>query len=149
MAGGTSGSDPGAGLAPGGTPGPHSGTVPHLAIGVTVFAGTATVVLRGELSPVTMPLLAQRLAQVLAGRPERLVFDMAGIDFIDCACARLITGTRRHLPGGARPAVHSASPAVRRVLALTGLAAYLDIGGRGPELPGRAGAWSLAARSPR
>ena len=147
MADGTSGSDPCAGSAPGGTPGPHPGT-PHLAIGVTVFTGTATVVLRGELGPGTMPVLARRLAQVLAEGPQRLVFDMAGIDFIDCACARLLTGTRRHLPGGARPAMLSASPAVRQVLTLTGLAGYLDIGGCGPQLPGRPSAGRPATRFP-
>jgi anti-anti-sigma factor len=98
-----------------------------LAIAVSVTAGRATVVLHGELDPVTMPLLAWRLAHLLAGRPRHLVLDMTAVAFIDCASARLIAGTGRHLPPGARPAVRSPSPAVRQVLMLTGLAAHLDI----------------------
>ena len=130
MAGDITGSNPVAGPASGGVPGPHLG------IEVTVSAGTAMVVLRGELSPVTMPLLARRLAQALGCGTQRLVFDLAGVEFIDCASARLITGTGRHLPAGARPAVRAASPVARRMLALTGLADHLDLGPPGNELPG-------------
>ena len=130
MAGDITGSNPVAGPASGGVPGPHLG------IEVTVSAGTAMVVLRGELSPVTMPLLARRLAQTLGCGTQRLVFDLAGVEFIDCASARLITATGRHLPAGARPAVRAASPVARRMLALTGLADHLDLGAPGKELPG-------------
>jgi anti-sigma B factor antagonist len=108
-----------------------TGSGPPLAAEVTLAAGTATVVLRGDLDPVTMPLLARLLAQVLAGRPQRLVLDMAGVAFLDCASARLIAGTGRHLPDGVRPAVRCPSPVTRRVLELTGLADHLDIGGNG------------------
>ena len=130
MADDITGSNPEAGPASGGMPGPHLG------IEVMVSAGTATVVLRGELSPVTMPLLARRLAQTLGSGTQRLVFDLAGVEFIDCASARLITGTGRHLPAGARPAVRSASPVVWRLLVLTGLSEHLDLGAPGEELPG-------------
>jgi anti-anti-sigma factor len=58
----------------------------------SLTAGTATVALGGELDPVTMPPLARRLAQVLADGPQRLVGDLAGVRFVDCASARLITG---------------------------------------------------------
>jgi anti-anti-sigma factor len=113
------------------------GDGPPLGIAVTVTAGTATVVLRGELDPATMPLLARRLAQILADRPQRLVLDMAAVTFIDCASARLIAATGRHLPGGVRPAVRSPSLVARRILALTGLADHLETGGPGTELLGR------------
>jgi anti-sigma B factor antagonist len=104
---------------------------------VTVTAGTATVVLLGELDPVTMPLLVQRLAQVLADRPHRLVVDMAGVTFIDCATARLIAGTGRHLPDGVRPVIRSPGPVTRKVLALTGLADRLEVSPPDAALPGR------------
>lgn len=104
-----------------------------LAIEVTVSAATATVVIRGELDMVTMPRLARRLALVLADGPQRLVLDLADVTYIDCASARLITGTGRHLPAGVRPAIRLPSMVVRRVLALTGLADCLDIGPTGGE----------------
>ena len=53
--------------------------VPDLGIEVTVSAGMATVVIRGELDPATMPLLARRLAQVLADGPQQLALDLAGV----------------------------------------------------------------------
>lgn len=46
---------------------------------------------------------------------------------MDSAAARLIAGTGQHLPGGARPVILAPSPAVRRILELTGLDAYCEI----------------------
>jgi anti-sigma B factor antagonist len=110
---------------------PHQETpgrdAPHLTIEVTVSAGTATVILHGELDPVTMPQLALRLARVLADEPQQLILDLADVSFIDCASARLITGTGRHLPAGARPLIRLPSLAVRRLLILTGLADHLEM----------------------
>lgn len=134
--------------------------VPRLAIEVAVSAGTATILLRGELDLTTMPLLARRLAQVLADGPRQLVLDMAGVTFMDCASARLITGAGRHLPCGTRPAIHAPSLAVRRVLVLSGLTDRLEIGPAGSEwgadwLPGaplqarRRQRWRLKKRGRR
>ncbi len=97
---------------------------PHaesLVVDVRMIAGTATVVVRGELDPVTTPFLAARLAQILASSPRRLVFNLTGLDYLDCAAARLIAGTGRCLPPGRRPVIRGPGPAVRRVLELTGL----------------------------
>jgi anti-anti-sigma factor len=92
-----------------------------LAIRVEVSPGLVMVVLGGELDMVTAPELAGQLAGVLGGRPQRLVFDMAGVRFIDCAAARLISGTARHLPPGQRPVIRRPSRPVRRLLHLTGM----------------------------
>jgi anti-anti-sigma factor len=100
-----------------------------MVIEVAVSAGTATIVISGELDAATTPLLACRLAQILADGPQRLVFDMAGVGFIDCAAARLIVGTSRFLPAGRRPVIRRPSPAVRRMLELTGLAAHCEAEG--------------------
>ena len=102
---------------------------PPLVIEAAVSAGTATVVISGELDAATAPLLARRLAQILADGPQRLVFDMAGVGFIDCAAARLVVGTGRCLPAGRRPVIRHPSPAVRRMLELTGLAAHCEADG--------------------
>ncbi len=98
-----------------------------LGIEVTVSAGTATVVLRGELDPATRPVLARRLGQVLADGPQQLVLDLSGVTFIDCASARLITGAGRHLPTGTRPVIRFPSLVARRVLTLTGLVDHLEM----------------------
>jgi anti-anti-sigma factor len=59
-------------------------------IEVDVSADAATVLISGELDLVSMPVLAARLPVVLRQRPRRLIFDMAGTTFMDCACARLL-----------------------------------------------------------
>jgi anti-anti-sigma factor len=95
--------------------------------GIGPAAGTATLVISGELDVTTTPLLSLQRAQILEGRPQCLVFDMSGVDFIDCAAARLIASTRRFLPEGRRPVIRSPSPVVRRLLELTGFAAQCEI----------------------
>jgi anti-anti-sigma factor len=98
-----------------------------LEIGAAATSGTATLVISGELDVTTTALLSRQLAQILEGRPQRLVFDMSGVDFIDCAAARLIASTGRFLPEGRRPVIRSPSPVVRRLLGLTGFAAQCEI----------------------
>ena len=43
-------------------------------------------------------LLAEKLTQALDKGPERLIFDMAGVPFIDCASARAIVVAGQALP---------------------------------------------------
>ncbi|HEY6479323.1 MAG TPA: STAS domain-containing protein [Streptosporangiaceae bacterium] len=98
---------------------------------VTVRAAVApdgvTLVVSGDLDAGTMPVLAHRLAQVAAGCPGRLVFDLAEVTFIDCAATRLIASAASLLPAGTRPVLRHPSPAVRRILALTDIAATCDL----------------------
>ena len=97
-------------------------------VDVRMTGGTATVVISGELDFASMPSLAAQLDQILRDTPQRLVFDMTRVGFMDCATARLIAGTARSLPEGRRPVIFSASPLVRRVLKLTGLDDHFDMG---------------------
>ena len=102
-------------LAAGGLPGPLPGTI--------------TVVISGELDLVTASPLRQELARIVDERPQQLVFHMDQVGFIDCAAARLIASTGRHLPAGRRPVIRCPTTAVRRVLKLTGLDAYFEVEG--------------------
>jgi anti-anti-sigma factor len=92
-----------------------------------MVTGTVTVVLSGELDLTSIPSLAAHLEQVLARQPRGLVFDMTRVGFLDCAAARLITGTRASLPGGRRPVLRGPGPEAARLLDLTGLAADCEI----------------------
>lgn len=98
-----------------------------LAIRVEVSSGLAMIVLGGELDLVTAPILGEQLVRILADGPDRLVFDMAGIRFIDCAGALLVCGTGRHLPPGQRPVIRRPSRPVRRLLHLTGMDAHCEL----------------------
>jgi anti-sigma B factor antagonist len=100
---------------------------PPLAVEETMTDGTVMVVIRGELDLTTTPLLCRHLAQIRDGRPRRLVFDMSGVDFMDCATARLIARTALFLPEGRRPVIQRPSRVVRRLLELTGVAAHCEV----------------------
>jgi anti-anti-sigma factor len=124
------------GPAPRGSPGdagtvalPAGPTEPALTVEADMSRGTATVVISGELDLTTAPLLGQHLARILGQNPQRLVFRMDRVRFIDCAAARLIAGTSRSLPAGQRPLIRPAGAAVRRILALTGLDARCEVEG--------------------
>jgi anti-anti-sigma factor len=94
---------------------------------VSVTEGSVTVTIAGVLDPVTTPSVAEQVAQVLEGLPEHLIFDLRRVDFMDVAAARVIVSTGQYLPGSTRPVILEPSPAVRRVLELTGLDAYCEI----------------------
>lgn len=99
----------------------------QVAIEVEVRPGATTILIRGELDLVTLPVLAEELAMAGRDRPERLVFDLAGTNFMDCGAARLIAGSGQWLRDGRRPVIRRPDPGVRRVLGLTGLDACCEI----------------------
>jgi anti-anti-sigma factor len=96
-------------------------------IEVEVRHDTAVVTVTGDLDLITRPALAARLSAVLGTRPRRLVLDLAGSGFMDCGSARLVASAGQFLPGGGRLVIRHPSPAVRRVLELTGFDAGCDI----------------------
>jgi len=99
----------------------------RVAIEVDVGRGTTTVFISGELDLATMPFVSGQLTLVLETRPERLVLDLTRTGFLDCGSARMIVATGRSLPAGRRPVIRRPSPAVRRILELTGLDAQCEI----------------------
>jgi anti-anti-sigma factor len=101
--------------------------VPPTAVELDVSRGTATVTVSGELDALVMPTLSAYLVQVLSQPVQKLVFDVTGLDFLDCAAARMIVGTGRFLPPGGRPVIRGARPAVRRLLQVSGLDAHCDM----------------------
>jgi len=128
VAAGTSGDCARTGPAADGLPAPprHVPAVPPLTIETRLTAGTATVVIRGELDIATTPLLAERLAEILGRDPQRLVFDMTQVAFVDCAAIRLVVGAGQVLPGGRRSVIRPSAP-VLRILDLTGMDRYCDV----------------------
>jgi anti-anti-sigma factor len=117
---------------------PHRSAHPrHLSVRPHLAAGTATIVISGELDLLSTPSLAEHLEQILAQRPRRLVFDLTRVTFMDCAAARLIAGTDRWLPDGQRPVLRRPSAEVRRVLELTGLDTRCELAREGNDKLGR------------
>jgi anti-anti-sigma factor len=103
--------------------------VGRVVIEVDVGTATTTVFISGELDLATMPFVSEQLTLVRRTRPERLVLDLTRTGFLDCGSARLIVAMGRSLPAGRRPVIRRPSPAVRRILELTGLDADCEIEG--------------------
>ena len=90
-------------------------------IEVAISDGIATVNLGGDLDLQSRDFLAHHIAQVAAREPQRIVFDMARVRFVDCEAARVLAGTREFLPHDTIPVIRHPRPIVRRILELTGL----------------------------
>jgi anti-anti-sigma factor len=79
------------------------------------------VMLMGEIDVTNVPSLSRYLRRISDRSPSGVVFDLAGVRFLDCAAARAIVGTGRMLPDGQRPVLRHPRPVVRRLLSVTGL----------------------------
>jgi anti-anti-sigma factor len=85
---------------------------------VIMEGGTAEITVSGELDLLSMPTMQRLLARVAERGPERLVFDLSDVAFLDCSSARALAQAAR--AQGAELVIHRASQAARRVLDLTG-----------------------------
>ena len=87
-------------------------------------AGTQIVTVSGELDISNAASLEATVASITAERPERLVFDLSGLRFMDSAGIAVLIGA------AAKANVvqlRDPSPIVRRVIELTGLSSVLHI----------------------
>lgn len=85
--------------------------------------GVPIVTVSGELDISNADALEATVSSITAKRPERLIFDLNGLRFMDSAGIAVLLGA------AAKVNVHlrAPSPAVRRVVELTGLTEVLSI----------------------
>ena len=88
--------------------------------------GVVHLAIGGDLDVTAVAAVADDLAWLAEIRPTRLLIDMSGVRYLDCASARLLASLADFLPPGQRPVLSSVQPAVRRLLQLTGLAATFE-----------------------
>ena len=80
-----------------------------------------TLILYGDLDfPATGGFLEQA-ALAVDDRTERLVFDLAGVTFLECAGVRALIIAARLAPGGCPVIIRSLSPMGHRIAELLGL----------------------------
>jgi len=100
---------------------------PGLEVNVTREAGVTTATVVGEVDLLSSVALNRELEIALEGDPEWLRLDLREVIFIDTSgVAVLIKARRRALEAGCRFSVKSASPAIQRLLEITGLASLLN-----------------------
>ncbi|MER6788029.1 anti-sigma factor antagonist [Streptomyces sp. NPDC000658] len=98
-----------------------------LVIGVRPGGGRVVVTVRGELDLETNQRLERALRGALAAADDGIDVDLGGVAFCDCSALNVLLGAREHgLREGKTVAVRTASPAVARLLDLTGVGALFD-----------------------
>jgi len=80
-----------------------------------------TVILCGDLDLAETGGFLEQAALAVDDRTERLVFDLAGVTFLDCAGLRALSIAARLAPGGCPVIIRSLSPMARRIVELLGL----------------------------
>lgn len=82
---------------------------------------TVIVRLRGELDVTVRTTLEELLGPLPGSRPDRLVIDLAEVDFMDCGTtALLLRAAQQTLPPGEKPVIRAPRPVIRRLLRITG-----------------------------
>jgi anti-anti-sigma factor len=94
---------------------------PGLTIRTSRDGPVRTLILRGELDTCEADRLLTQAALTIDEQAERLVLDLAGLAFLDCAGARALAMAAALAPDGCPVIVRSLSEEVRRLLGLLGL----------------------------
>jgi anti-anti-sigma factor len=94
---------------------------PALSIKAVRDGPVSTVTVRGDLDICAASELLIQAASAVGGRTERLVPDLAGLTFLDCAGARALAMAASFAPAGCPVIIRSLSPRAARVLDLLGL----------------------------
>jgi anti-anti-sigma factor len=83
--------------------------------------GSTIVAISGEVDVCAEAPRRQALLRIIRERSARLMLDLSGVSFLDCAGLRALLATRRQaeLRGGCMRLI-AASAAVRRIIELTG-----------------------------
>lgn len=92
--------------------------------------GDAVVVLRGELDVLTAPFLWERLEPALPAVTGKLVFDFAGLSFIDSMGLSVLVRAQSRLRGESpdrQVVIRHANAHARKVFEITGLDRVLDL----------------------
>jgi anti-sigma B factor antagonist len=91
--------------------------------------GGTIMAISGEVDVGTEAQLQQSLLRIIRERPARLMLDVSGVSFMDCAGLRALLVTRRRAEmRGVFLRLIATSAAVRRIIELTGAQEALAMG---------------------
>ena len=81
----------------------------------------STLILCGDLDLAETDGFLEQAALAVDDRTERLVFDLAGVTFLDCTGLRALSIAARLAPSGSTVIIGSLSPMARRIVELLDL----------------------------
>jgi anti-anti-sigma factor len=89
---------------------------------IDASGATATLRLSGELDVAAAPALREHVVRLVSEGRVNLVFDCAGLEFIDSTGLGVLIGARaRSLAANGSVAIAGARPGLLRLLAVTGI----------------------------
>jgi len=99
----------------------RQGEIMNVTLCVRPGDGGTIVAISGEVDVCTEVPLQQALLRIIRERGARLMLDVSGVSFMDCAGLRALLATRRRaeMRGGCMRLI-ATSAAVRRIIELTG-----------------------------
>ena len=92
-----------------------------------------TLILSGNLDFTETGGFLEQAAPAVDNRTERLVLDLAGVTFLDCAGVRALATAAGFAPDGCPVIIRSLSPIARRTLELLNLDLNIRQAGPGPR----------------
>lgn len=98
-------------------------SAPQLTVRTEEASGLPLVHVAGELDLATAPQLSSATKAALEGSPERIVFDLSELRFMDSSGLRVLL----EVANQTKVSVRAASEAVRRVIESTGVDAVIDL----------------------
>jgi anti-sigma B factor antagonist len=106
---------------------PKIGT-PRLDLDVSQAGAASQLTVVGEIDLATAPRLEEALEWLRVTKSRRVVLDLSGVTFCDCAgLSVFIDADAAITAGGGHLAICGASPGLRRLLGLTHLDDALDV----------------------
>jgi anti-sigma B factor antagonist len=100
----------------------------ELIVDVSRKDGHAVVAVAGELDIATAPTLRAQLVELIEAAPVEVVVDVARLTFLGSTGINLLIGAAKQLErAGGSLRVQSATPVVRRVLEVSGVAEALGL----------------------
>jgi anti-anti-sigma factor len=93
----------------------------QVSVRVAYVGAVCVLSVSGELDLICADSFAERARRLVDAQAERLVLDVSGLMFADCAGARRLADVTGMVPDDCPVIVRSARPVVRRVLELMGL----------------------------
>jgi anti-sigma B factor antagonist len=105
-----------------------------MALEMTITGGIVLVTIPLRFDSSNAPAIEAELKTMLAGSPEKVVFDFSGTDYIASAGMRvLLQITRDLMKAGGRVTLAGLRPAVHKVFAMAGFTSIFSIYGSREE----------------